>query len=236
MLCRNEMIIFIIMSSIVRNLLAVSIAILPINFIMIWYRLTQTEGFSTTDMLIYPLIFGGGSVIFRATFKSTFNSGKGTWYYDVLIGLVLTVIYFVMFFLERSTLYQWIPNNNPPNTEIIDTIKYISNRPFLILIWFGPVLWIGVALFEELSRTFLLKCLWNISDKKGWELLVIFLASTLIGIVHMYQGTAGIISIGLKSLVACFYFYRYRRLFPLILSHVLYDGLQIAFLIVQIQG
>jgi membrane protease YdiL (CAAX protease family) len=212
---------------------------------MICYRLTQTEGFSTTDMLIYPLIFGGGSIILilllnkylvRDSFKSTFNPGKGTLYKDVLVGLGLTVIYFAMFFLERATLYQWIPNNNPPNTEIFDTIRYISSRPILIFIWFVPVLWIGVALFEELSRTFLLKCLWNISDNKGWEVFVIFIASALIGIVHLYQGTAGIISIGLKSLVACFYFYRYRRLFPLIISHALYDGLQIAFLIVQIQG
>jgi hypothetical protein len=25
---------------------------------MIWYRLTQTKNFSTTDMTVYPLLFG----------------------------------------------------------------------------------------------------------------------------------------------------------------------------------
>ena len=233
------------MSSIARNLLAISIAILPINLIMIWYRLTQMESFSTTDMMMYPLLFGGGSIVLilllnkylvRDSFRNTFNSGKGTWYQDILIGLVLTVIYFAMFFLERATLYQWIPNNNPPNTEIIDTMRFIANSPMLMLLWFGPVLWIGIALFEELSRTFLLKCLWNISENKDWQILAISLASTLIGLVHMYQGVAGIISIGLKSVVVCFYFYKYRRLLPLIVSHALYDGLQFAFFIVQIQG
>ena len=95
------------MNRALRNILAISIAILPVNFIMIWYRLTQTENFSTTDMTVYPLIFGGGISILilflnkylvKDTFKETFNSGSGTWYSDTLIGLGLTVIYFTMFF------------------------------------------------------------------------------------------------------------------------------------------
>ena len=232
------------MSKTIRNILAISIAILPINLIMIWYRLTQTENFSTTDMTVYPLLFGGGTIILilflnkfllKDTFKTTFNSGKGTWYWDILIGLGLTVIYFVMFFLERATLMQWIPRNTPPNTELIDVMIDLANSPLLMLIWFGPVLWIGIALFEELSRTFLLKSLWNISDNKNWHITTIFLASALIGSVHLYQGLAGVISIGLKSIIMCFYFYKYRRLLPLVISHGLYDGLQFAFFIIQFQ-
>lgn len=232
------------MNNALKNIIAICIAILPINAIMIWYRLTQTENFTTTDMTVYPLLFGGGTIVLilllnkyllKASFTETFNSGKGTWYWDIFIGLALTVLYFAMFFLERATLYQWIPNNNPPNTELIDVMIDLANSPWLMLIWFGPVLWIGIALFEELSRTFLLKTLWNIKDNKEWHIIAIFLASTLIGLVHMYQGTAGIISIGLKSVVMCFYFYKYRRLLPLVVSHGLYDGLQFAFFIMQFQ-
>ena len=227
-----------------RNILAISIAILPINIVMIWYRLTQTENFSTTDMIVYPLFFGGGisililvlnKFLIKDTFKETFNSGKGTWYWDILTGLGLTVIVFTMFFLERATLYQWIQNHNESSTELMDTMIDISNNPLLLFIWLGPVLWIGVALFEELSRVFLLKCLWNIKDNRNWHIAAILLASTLIGVLHLYQGTAGIISIGLKSVVLSFYFYKYRRLLPLIISHGLYDGLQIAFFLLQLQ-
>ncbi|RKY46811.1 MAG: hypothetical protein DRP88_05810, partial [Candidatus Neomarinimicrobiota bacterium] len=89
---------------------------------------------------------------------------------------------------------------------------------------------------EELSRVFLLKCLWNVNDNKNWHIAVIFLASTLIGVAHLYQGTAGIISIGLKSIIMCFYFYKYRRLLPLIISHALYDGAQFTFFIIQFQN
>ena len=232
------------MSKTFRNILAISIAILPINIIMIWYRLTQTENFSTTDMIVYPLVFGGGisllilwlnKYLVRDTFKTTFNSGKGTWMLDVLSGLGLTVIYFFLFFVARATLYRWIPNPNPPNTELINTMIDLANDPLLLLVWFGPVLCIGIALFEELSRVFLLKCLWNINDNKNWHLAVIFLTSALIGLAHLYQGTAGIISIGLKSIIMCFYFYKYRRLWPLVMSHALYDGIQFAFFVVQFQ-
>ena len=230
------------MSKTIRNILAISLAILPINFIMIWYRLTQTENFSTTDMTVYPLLFGGSTIILilflnkyliKDTFKETFNSGQGTWYWDIVIGIGLTVIYFTMFFIERVTLYQWIPNNNPPNTELINVMIDLANSPMLMIIWFGPVLWIGIALFEELSRTFLLKCLWNIKNNKNWHFTAILLASTLIGVTHLYQGTAGIISIGLKSVIISLYFYKYRRLLPLIISHGLYDGMQFVFFVVQ---
>jgi len=232
------------MNKTLRNILAISIAILPINLIMIWYRLTQTENFSTTDMIIYPLLFGCGSIILilllnkylvKESLKATFNSGKGTWYWDILIGFGLTAIYFAMSFVERATLIQWLPRNNPPNTELINVIIDLAHNPLLMAIWFGPVLWIGIALYEELSRTFLLKCLWNTSDNKNWHIAVIFLASALIGVTHLYQGLFGIISIGLKSVVMSFYFYKYRRLFPLVLSHVLYDGVQFAFLLSQVR-
>lgn len=232
------------MNKIAKNILAICIAILPINIIMIWYRLTQTESFSTTDMTVYPLLFGGGTIILilllnkyliKDTFKTTFNSGKGTWYWDILVGIGLAIIYFIMFFIERATLYQWIPNNNPPNTELINVMGDLANSPMLMVIWFGPVLWIGIALFEELSRAFLLKTLWNINKDKDWHIMAIFIASALIGAVHLYQGTAGIISIGLKSVVISFYFYKYRRILPLIVSHAIYDGLQFAFFIIEIR-
>ncbi|NNF32929.1 MAG: CPBP family intramembrane metalloprotease [Saprospiraceae bacterium] len=226
-----------------RNLLAVAIAILPVNIFMIWYRLSGDGSFTPSEMLIYPLVIGGGLciVIFllnkyllKANFTETFNEGQGNWMTDILVGLGLAVIYFAMFYVERQTLYQWIPNNQPPNDDLFNTIREIAGDPLLMLVWFGPVLWIGVALFEELSRVFMLKCLWNVKEDRVWEVVVIFLTSALIGMAHIYQGTAGAISIGLKSVVVCFYFYRYRRFLPLVISHALYDGLQFAVLLVQI--
>ncbi len=114
------------MNRVLRNLLAVCIGILPINVMMIWYRLTQTENFSTADMLVYPLVFGGGCAVLilllnkyllHEDFKTTFNSGESRWFWDVLVGLGLTAVYFAMFFTERATLMQWLPSGSPPLAE-----------------------------------------------------------------------------------------------------------------------
>lgn len=227
-----------------RNVLSISIAILPINIVMIWYRLTQTENFSTRDMFVYPMLFGSISIILilllnkyvvKNTFKATFNMGNSIWYRDLISGVIITAISFALFFIEQQTLMIWIPNNNPASKEVIDVLINIARDPVLLLLWFGPVLWIGIALFEELSRIFLLKCLMNISNNKNWQFVTIFLTSLLVGSVHLYQGIAGVISIGVKSIVFCLYYYKYRRIFPLVISHVLYDGLQFAYLVVQLR-
>lgn len=226
------------------NIISICIAILPINLIMIWYRLTQTENFSTSDMFIYPMIFGGVSIalilllnkyVVKDTFKATFNIGKGNWYKDVFSGVILAAISFFLFFVERQTLMLWLPNNNQASSEVVDVLINIAHNPLLLILWFGPVLWIGIALFEELSRVFLLKCLMNISNNKNWHFVAILLTSILIGSVHLYQGLAGVIGIGIKSIIFCIYYYRYRRILPLIISHVLYDGLQFAFLAIQLR-
>jgi membrane protease YdiL (CAAX protease family) len=233
------------LSKSLKNILAIVISILPVNIVMIWYRLTQTENFSTTDMTVYPLLIGGGIIILilalnkfllKDSFTNTFNSGEGRWYYDILIGLLLAGISFALFFAERASLYQWLPNRNQANDELINTMRDLANSPLLMLVWFGPVLWIGIALFEEISRTFFLKCLWNTSENTNWHLTVILIVSVIIGFTHLYQGTAGIISISIKSIIYCYYFYRYRRLLPLVVAHGLYDGLQFAFFILQFQN
>lgn len=220
-----------------RNLLAISVAVLPINIIMIWHRLSQSDGFSTSDMILYPLLFGTGSIILilllnkyliRDSFITTFNSRPEHLSFDLLVGLILAAVYFIMMYLERVTIYNWLPNGNAPNEELVNAMQDMADKPLLLIIWFGPVLWIGIALFEELSRVFLLKCLWNINSNRLWHITVIFISSLLIGFVHLHLGTAGVISIGLKSLVACFYFYKFRRLLPLVIAHALYDGIQFA--------
>ena len=66
----------------VRSLISLGIAILPINIIMIWYRLNQTENFTTQDMWLYPLLFGGSTILIililnKYFLSSDFNSNFG---------------------------------------------------------------------------------------------------------------------------------------------------------------
>jgi len=225
-----------------NNILSICIGILPINIIMIWYRLTHAEAFTTFDMLVYPLIFGGGNILLILALNkyllkekiNNFNPGKGKWVWDILVGLILTVIYFLLMFSEQATITRLLPQGKPPSQEVINMMIDLAKNPILLVIWLGPVVWIGVAIFEELVRVFFLNCLWRFSNKKFWEISSIMLVSATIGIVHLYQGAFGIISIGIQGLIMGFFYYKFRRIWPLIISHALYDSLQIIMFVIQV--
>lgn len=209
---------------------------------MIWYRLTQTGSFTTFDMLVYPLLLGGGNILLilalnryllKESFRS-FNSGNKMCWWDIMSGVVLFVVYVVLIFAERATLSGILSTGKPPSQEVLNLMIDLAGNPLLLAIWLGPVVWIGVAMFEEISKVFFLNCLWQISKQKRWEITAVFFVAALFGITHLYQGTFGIVSSGIQGLVAGFFYYKYRRLWPLIISHALYDSLQIVMFVVQV--
>ncbi len=222
----------------IKTLFALSIMVLIPFGSMIWIRTHQSSGFASIELILYPLLFGGLSIAFLFLLKkyflkenlSDFNSGKGKWSSDILWGLALAAIYFILFYVERLTLSSWL--SFKPNMEMLGLMLDMRANPILLILWFGPVLWLGIALYEELIRVFILTSLWKFSNKKIWTFTVIIIASTIIGLAHWSQGSYGIVTIGIKSSVACFFFYKYKRLLPLIIAHVLYDGIQVAILLI----
>ena len=226
----------------IKNIVAICIGILPINILMIWYRLTQTEDFTTFEMLVYPLIFGGGNILLILALNKyllnktvgDFNSGKGKWYQDIIAALILTILYFLLMFVERSIFMTLLSPVDPPSREVIRMMIDLAQNPLLLAIWLGPVVWIGVALFEEIARTFFLNCLWRLSTQKTWQIISIFMVSLVVGFTHLYQGPFGIISVGIQGILIGFYYLKFRRIVPLIVSHALYDSIQIIMFVVQV--
>ena len=100
----------------------------------------------------------------------------------------------------------------------------LTSDPLLLIIWLGPVVWIGVALFEELHRVFFLKCLCEVWQSRLGIWFIVLLSAAFTGAVHAYQGVSGIVSTGLMGLIASIYYVRYRRLSPLVIAHALYDS------------
>jgi len=105
----------------------------------------------------------------------------------------------------------------PPSEEIIQLIHGVSSNLWLLALWLGPVVWIGIAGFEELWRVFVL-------------------VSALIGMAHGYQGPAAILSIGFKSVLMGWFFMATGRTRALIVSHVVYDSVQIVMAVVAIRA
>ena len=210
--------------------------------LMVWLRTHQATGFASIELVAYPLFFGSGGIVVVYALKKHFlgesiaelNSGDGRLLTDVLWGLALTATYFALFFVFRYTLRDILAFT--PNFELLNLMLDMRQQPWLVLLWFGPVLWVGIALFEEVLRTFLLSELWKFSPSHAWVLTAIVLVAALTGLTHLSQGPYGIVTIAIKGVVIGIFYFRVRRLFPLVLAHVLYDGLQVGTLLLTYPG
>jgi len=222
----------------IKNLTALIVIVFIPFSLMLWYRTHESSVFASQELILYPLLFGGGSIIVLWALKKyflkeslkEFNSGKGFIVQDWLWALVLTAIYFLLFYIERLTLSNILSFKSNP--ELLGLMLDMRESPLLLALWFVLVLWIGIALYEELIRVFLLTSLWKFSSHKTWTILVMLITSAIIGLAHWNQGSYGIVTISIKSFVACLFFYKYRRLLPLVIAHALYDGLQVAILLI----
>ena len=222
----------------IKNLAAlIGIVLLPFG-LMFWYRNHQAGDFASIELILYPLLFGGGSIVIIGIIKKyylkepfkDFNSGNGFLVKDWLWALALTAVYFILFYVERLILSDILSFKS--NTELLGLMLDMRESPLLLIIWFLPVLWIGIALYEELIRVFILTSLWKFSPNIFWTISVMLLTSIIVGLAHWSQGSYGVVTIATKSMVACFFFYKYRRLMPLVISHALYDGIQVAMLLI----
>ena len=222
----------------IKSLIALSIVVFIPFGLMIWIRSHQSTGFASIELVTYPLLFGGLSIAIIILIKKyflkekviDFNSGEGKWTTDIGWGLFLTVIYFILFYIERLTLSNVLHFNS--NIELLGLMLDMRENTVLLLIWFGPVLWIGIALYEELVRIFILTSLWKWFDNFVWAIAVIVISSILIGLAHWSQGSYGMVTVGIKSLVAGYFFLKKKRLMPLVYAHALYDGIQVTMLMV----
>lgn len=201
--------------------------------LMVWYRVHQSSAFASIELIVYPLLFGSIGIAAVAFLKrfylgeplSDLNPGDGGMVTDVLWGFGLALACFVLFFLAQATLRDLLEFR--PNEELLGLMLDMRAHPWMVIVWFGPVLWIGIALYEEFVRAFLLTELWSFSDNKAWLALVVVAVAALFGLVHWGQGPYGIVTIAIKSTVIGLFYLRIRRLLPLVIAHVLYDGLQV---------
>ncbi|MEN8187515.1 MAG: hypothetical protein ABFR05_10345, partial [Bacteroidota bacterium] len=154
----------------VKTIISLSIIVFIPFGLMIWYRNHQTTGFASNELILYPLLFGGGSILLLYLVKkyflkeelSDFNSGRGSIAKDIFWGLILTAMYFILFYIERATLSNILTFRS--NQELLGLMLDMRKDPLLLILWFGPVLWIGIALYEELIRVFMLTSLWKFSN------------------------------------------------------------------------
>ncbi len=156
---------------------------------------------------------------------------------DVLIGILLAATFLVLLGLQQIAQSRWLPRpSGPPPQALITLFRGIANDPLLLAIWLGPVAWLGVAAFEELSRVFMLNRLWAVWSRPFARWLILAVSACLFGLIHVYQGPVAVVAIALQGLVYGWYYMRFGRVWPMIIGHALYDSLQVIQVVIAFRG
>lgn len=218
-------------------------AIIPMFILTIWMYLLRDSGPGESEFFLGPLLFGGGmifwllflhTVICRDSIQALGFRIDGLMM-DVVVGVGLGVFFLVLRSLTQPILSDLFAPR-PPSREIMQLIVSVSSNVWLLMLWLGPVVWIGIAGFEELWRVFVLRRFWTVFSSPGGKWVVLLLVSALIGLAHGYQGTAAIISIGFKSVLMGWFFMATGRTRALIVSHAIYDSVQIVMAVISIRN
>ena len=216
--------------------------ILPMALLTIWMYLIRDSVPDQSEFFLGPLLFGGGMifwilflhiVVCRDSLQSLGFRIDGFWR-DIVIGVGLGIGFLLLRSLTQPLL-NGLFAPRPPSQEIMQLIHSVSSNTWLLMLWLGPVVWIGIAAFEELWRCFVLRRFWNVFSGIAGQWMVLFGISVLIGLAHGYQGPAAIISIGFKSILMGWYFMATGRIRALIVAHAIYDSVQIVMAVIAIR-
>lgn len=219
----------------VTQILAVIIVYVPLYGFALWTHLSQRT-ITLKELFLYPLLLGGGGIvlillIFRFVCGeplANIQLKPGKWYTDIAAGVLLGLLSLGLKVLQVVVQSRLMPStSSPASEEVITLFSGIAHNPLLISIWLGPVVWIGVAGFEELTRVFMLNRLWKVWPQPVMVWLVLVLSAVLFALVHIYQDPLSMLFIFFQGLLYGWYYLRFGRLWPLIIAHAIYDSLQV---------
>lgn len=226
--------------SALRQAAGILIGIVPIFIPVILMHAGRKTAYSLTELMLYPLCAGTAGLIwilavYRVVHRRRprdLNRKPGTAAGDMAAGMVLWLAFNAIFLLSRATLYRWLPSNPSSFGGLIEGLR---ESPWLLMLWLGPIVWIGVAAFEEVSRAFLLDRIGAVIPGRFGAGAAILGSSALMSLAHLYQGQAGMASVGLMALLSAVYYWKAGRIWPLIMAHAFYDSFWIALAVFQVR-
>jgi hypothetical protein len=219
------------------------LAIIPMAALAAWMYVIRDNTPSVAEFFLGPLLLGGAIIFWllflhlvmcRDSLPALGFRISGFWR-DAATGLVLGLTFLLLKYLTDPFL-RGLFESRPPSREIMTLIHSVATDPLLLALWLGPVVWIGIAGFEELWRVVVLRRFWVVFPGLAGKWIVLLLVSMLIGALHGYQGPAAIISITVKSVLMGGYFMATGRARPLIVAHAVYDSVQIVMAVIAIRS
>lgn len=162
------------------------------------------------------------------------NLKPGTWWKDLAGGVVLVGLTLAIKLALDPIFAKYFYRASDSESGLNSLFGTLAGNPWLLALFLGPVLFIGVAGSEELTRVFFITRWKNISSSKIWLGIGVFLSAALFGLNHIAQGPAGIMSVTLNGLIMVLWYLRFGRIFHLVIAHYLYDAIQILFVVTLI--
>jgi len=223
-----------------RSLVALALGLVPPYSFVVFTRATQGRLFTLPEMVFYPLVVGTASLVVILVLHrfvcgqplAALNGRPGTGRRDWLTGLALAAVFVVYSLVAQPLLTRLVAP--PRNPEAMTLIVGLIEHPLLMLVWFGPVLWIGVAAFEEVSRVFVITRITAVWAGAPGRLAAVVISTLLFGLGHYYQGPFGMITTGTMGLLSVLLYIRQGRVWPLIVGHALYDAWSVGMAVVMV--
>lgn len=148
--------------------------------------------------------------------------GKREWLINIGLAFLTVVIVFLVMGLVLDPLLSHFELEKP--ADAADRFQFFLGKPILFITYLITVVWIGAALGEELlMRGYLLNRLSDLIGKTkfGW-FISLTIHSIIFGMLHIYQGFAGVITTAFVAVVfGAIYLIAKKRLLPVILAHLL---------------
>jgi membrane protease YdiL (CAAX protease family) len=181
---------------------------------------------------IYLVVFGGWQFgVLRLLLRGglerlSFKPGRfGS---DLAAGALI----FVAMALANALVDYCFKTAGHANESLARATYLMSKDPALLLASLFPGIWLGAALMEEFTRSFLLSGLVRLFS--GWPLraAAVLLSAGLFAAVHIYQGPYGIINAGVLGLILAGAYLFTGRFWPLVLAHGFFNSFLILYWVV----
>jgi uncharacterized protein len=139
---------------------------------------------------------------------------------DLGMGLILWVASFVLV-LVLAQLFQYFGQ------------REVDFLPEGLPLWFRSVQAVLIAVTAGVTEEIVVRgyAQTRLEQLRAPTAVIILLPTALWGVLHAYQGAGAALTIFGLGLMYAWYFQRTRRLWPLILAHILFDATQLVFIL-----
>jgi membrane protease YdiL (CAAX protease family) len=215
------------------QLLAVVAGVLPLYSSLIIYQLRRGQSFSIHGFIFYLAVISPLAILIVFLLlrflcgenHRCLNLRPGNLSSDLRAALILSPVILVANVVSNYFLSELFQDSSS-STSIRDLFVEVAGNPGLLVLFVGPLVFLGAA-SEELIRVFLLSRLWKVWPSAIGKLVAVVISACLFGLIHLYRGPVHVAWTAIFGLITAVYYLRFGRVVPLILAHYVTNALQV---------